>query len=51
MISAAQFEMIGLAIGQIALLKAFLEKPVRGMALLKCYSLVNTENVRVAIVK
>ena len=39
MISDAQFETTRLAIGQIAMLKAFLEKPVRGMDLLKCYSL------------
>ena len=31
MISDAQFETMRLAIGQIAVLKAFLEKPVRGM--------------------
>ena len=39
MISDAQFDTTRLAIGQIAMLKAFLEKPVRGMDLLKCYSL------------
>ena len=39
MISDAQFETTRLAIGQIAMLKAFLEKPVRGMDLLKFYSL------------
>ena len=39
MISDAQFETTRLAIGQIAMLKAFLEKPGRGMDLLKCYSL------------
>ena len=39
MILDAQFETMRLAIGQIAMLKAFLEKPVRGMDLLKCYSL------------
>ena len=31
MISDAQFETMGLAIGQIAMLRAFLEKSVRGM--------------------
>ena len=31
MISDAQFETMGLAIRQIAMLRAFLEKPVRGM--------------------
>ena len=35
MISDAQFETMGLAIGQIAMLRAFLEKSVRGMDLLK----------------
>ena len=39
MILDAQFETMRLGIGQIAMLKAFLEKPVRGMDLLKCYSL------------
>ena len=39
MTSDAQFETMRLAIGQIAVLKAFMEKPVRGMDLLKCYSL------------
>ena len=32
-------------------LKAFLEKPVSGMDLQKCYSLVHTENFAVAILK
>lgn len=51
MISEAQFEVMGLAIRQIAMLKAFLAKPVSGMDLQKCYSLVNTENFAVAILK
>ena len=51
MISEAQFEVMGLAIRQIAVLKAFLEKPVRGMDLQKCYSLVNTETFGVATLK
>lgn len=51
MISEVQFEVMGLAIRQIAMLKAFLEKPVSGMDLQKCYSLVHTENFSVAILK
>ena len=51
MISEAQFEVMGLAIRQIAMLKVFLEKPVSGMDLQKCYSLVHTENFAVAILK
>ena len=42
MISEAQFEVMGLAIRQIAMLKAFLEKPVSGMDL---------QNFAVAILK
>ena len=51
MISEVQFEVMGLAIRQIAMLKAFLEKPVSGRELQKCYSLVHTENLAVAILK
>lgn len=51
MISEVQFEVMGLAIRQIAMLKAFLEKPVSGRELQKCYSLVHTENFAVAILK
>ena len=49
--SEVQFEVMGLAIRQIAMLKAFLEKPVSGRELQKCYSLVHTENFAVAILK
>ena len=51
MISEVQFEVMGLAIRQIAMLKAFQEKPVSGRELQKCYSLVHTENFAVAILK